>query len=76
MAHRRNVTIKLRPVRGNYKMFASDNIDDGAPNGVNALWSTENHELNIYNNDPHYAKVLTSNTELGHLRDSAIARCR
>lgn len=37
---RPNVTILLRPTRGNYKMFLSDNIKNGAPNGINAVWST------------------------------------
>ena len=39
-------------------MYASNNIENGAPNGVNALWVGDNRSIKIYNDDPNYAKII------------------
>ena len=39
-------------------MFASNNIDNGAPNGVNSIWMTKYRLIKIYNDDPNYSKSI------------------
>jgi len=52
------VTIRIRPLRGNFLIFASNTIDNGAPNMVNAIWRSEGYEINIPNDDPKYSKII------------------
>ncbi len=55
---RENITIILKPLRGNFKVYATNNLDTGAPNGVNAIWVSSNNHIKIYNDDPNYARTI------------------
>ena len=45
-------------MRGQFRLFASDNIDDGAPNGYNYIWSSVNDQIAIHNTDDNYNKII------------------
>ena len=40
MKRRENITIILKPIKGSFAVYASNNIDYSAPNGVNSIWVT------------------------------------